>query len=146
MGRSTIRIGQTFAEHMEPSRRDTGVPSAHPAVPDTMGSYVSVGGAREPHRPVHSSMQSYPAVVPSSSSSYHFGVGFFDSPGFGVRGAAPAPVAGDYDGGMVNSSSMDTDLQALMNNDLYGMSSNASWGFDSEFPKDFDDISYMVSS
>lgn len=118
--------------------------SAYPAVSDAIDyeqttkagvevqSYASIGGTRELHRSGYSSMQSHPTVVPSSTSSYHYGAGFLDSQGFGGRGAAPAPAPGSsgYGGGMVGPDGMDADLQELMNNDVYGMWSNAPWRFE----------------
>jgi len=90
------------------SQWGAGASSAYPVVSSAMeyeqtmttgmemGSRGSVGGASELHGPAYSSMQTNPAVVPSSSSSFHFGDGFFDSPGFGGWGAAPTHVPCTY--------------------------------------------------
>ena len=125
---------------MEFSRGDAAVSSVYPVVSEyeqmvvagvEVRSYASIGGARELHTHAYLPMQSHPAPP---SSFYHFGAGFFDSPGFGGRGEASAPVAGSYGGGvMVDSGGMDADLQAFMNNGLYGMWSNAPWGFEGGF-------------
>ena len=91
------------------SRGGAGVPSEYSAVSDameyeqttTVGSYGSLGGENEPHGSTYLSMQTHPTVVPSF---FHFGAGFFDTPGFGERGAVPAsapvpaPVGGGYGG------------------------------------------------
>jgi len=137
--------GRTFGGDMGLSRG--GVSSTYPVVSGDMeyeqtavemGSHL--GGASELHRPAYSSPQSYHAILPSSSSSFHFSAGFFDNPGFGGGWrAAPAPIGGGYgSSGMVGSGGIDADLQVLMNNDLYGTSLNAPRRFEGGYPKGSD--------
>ena len=148
-GGSTFQGGRTLGEDMGLSRADGGVPSAYPVVSGAMeyqqtttaagvemGRNGPFGSAGQLHGHAYSPMQNRPTIVPPSSP-FHFSAGFFESPGFGGsgRGAAPTPahVGGGYEGvGLVGSGGMDTDLQTLMNDALYGMWSNDLWGFEGE--------------
>ena len=140
------------------SQGGTSVSSAYPAVSGGteyeqtttaagMENYGSFGSASGLHGPAYSSMQGHHATIPLSSSPFHFSAGFFDSPGFGRGGGAtpapapapapaPVPVGGGY-GSLRGSGGMDTDLLALMNNDLYRMWSNDSWGIRGQIREGF---------